>query len=95
MTDGLPSNYDAWRLASPYDEQNCSCDKCEKKLYDETELTETTEGDYRCESCSSDYESCSSCGVVIISSDYGHDELCDSCVDRAVDKAESNKGETY
>lgn len=82
----LPSNYDTWRLASPYDDENCSCDRCEKSVYSEKELTETDSGEYYCESCSEDYEMCGDCGNVMVSSSYGHDELCDHCIDRKVDR---------
>lgn len=94
MNDGLPSNYDAWRLASPYDDEKCTCDKCEEEVTDE-KLFETSNGDYYCERCAEDYQTCSSCGCAIVSSDYDHEELCDSCVDKRVDRIESNKGETY
>lgn len=33
MIDNLPSNYDSWRLASPYDDDSrYCCDRCEDVL---------------------------------------------------------------
>lgn len=72
----------------------CKCHLCEKTVT-ESEILLTNEGNDICDICAQSYETCVSCGIVIVSSDLCHDELCDNCVEYIMDKFESNKGETY
>jgi len=93
MNNNLPWWYDSWKIDNG-ESDTCQCYYCEKE-FPNKDIEEDSRRNNICKSCAEEHEVCSRCDVVIVDSDYGHDELCDSCVDIAVDRRESYKGETY
>jgi len=87
MNDNLPDWYDSWKLDNG-ESDTCECYHCQES-YPTEDTHEDSRGDNICNNCAEDYEICAKCGVVIIESDFCHDELCDSCVEYEIDKRSS------
>lgn len=79
MNDGLPNNYDAWKLATPWDDETkCECEKCQEH-YHLDDLTETTSRKMLCEYCIEDLPQCDCCDMPIDNDQSWDNESCDSC----------------
>jgi hypothetical protein len=83
----LPHSYDSWRLDNG-EPDFCICQECGEKK-DPQEFVEFEGAQEMCEDCAEkNGEFCPTCQIwrEPTSWSHGHDEMCDHCIDRAVDR---------
>lgn len=81
--------HDNWKLDNGDDGKH-HCDDCGEQVNRESDLSETTgcrDIQYICNICAERYDLCQRCDRPTISSEYCHDEYCDSCCDILADKS--------
>ena len=73
--------YDAWKLASPYDEP-CICPRCEERRLQDEMIEVDDSYEWVCESCFEDYVECDHCSSLHLKDDcheVGDEVVCESC----------------
>lgn len=78
-------DYDTWKLDNGEKSKLSPCDDCSKPAYPLLEVMGTRKE--VCEDCAEHYQCCPSCNQPGIDTafDFGHDEMCNDCVEKSVD----------